>query len=128
MEKLVKVKMLKSAGTYVQGQEIEVSESQAKALCEPRRKNNGTQVVEFRLAMLLHEYQEKISQPIDIGGLTLAESKELGIKNVVEIPKADLNRPFAPGFAEVKDPMEGSSAKMAEQLNQNHASKRKVAS
>jgi hypothetical protein len=122
-EILVKVKMLKNAGAYMSGDEVEVPESQAKVMCEKRKRHNGYDLVDYRVAMPLAEYERIKALPIDLGGLTLDEARELGIKNVVETPPSEIERPFHAGFEEKKDPMEGASAKQSEKINQKRKSR-----
>lgn len=118
-EKLVKVKILKNVGTWVEGQDVEVTESEARAMCTVRKKHNGYELVDHRTAITLEEFEKIRNLPIDKGGLTVEELKALGLKNVVELPKSELERPFHPGFVETRDPGEGASAKASVELNQS---------
>ena len=122
-EKLVKVKMLKNAGQFMAGQEVEVLESQAKSMCEVRKRHNGYGLVDYRVAMDLEEFMKIKAAPVELGGLTIDEAKELGIKNVVKTPQSELDKPFHAGFEEKKDPLEGASAKFSEKINQQRKSK-----
>lgn len=82
----VKVKVLKAIGQYSPGQEVEVDEATAKALCEPRKHNDGTRVVESINAMLMSDFEALKNQPVNKGGMTQGELSSMGIKNVVQTP------------------------------------------
>lgn len=126
-EKLVKVKILKNVGTWTQGDEVEVTESQAKAMCTVRKKHNGYELVDHRTAITIEELEKIQSAPFDSSQLTIEELKDLGLKNVTILPQTELHRPFHPGFVETKDPAEMESAKVSIELNEkNPASKRRV--
>lgn len=127
-EKLVKVKILKNVGTWTEGQEVAVTESQAKAMCTVRKQHNGYGLVDYRTAINLDEFNRIKSLPVDKGGLTVDEAKDLGIKNITVIPKEDLERPFHPGFIENKDPAEMASSKVATDLNESNPSSRRKSS
>ena len=125
-EKLVKVKILKNVGTWSQGDEVEVSESQAKAMCTTRKVHNGYDLVDYRTAITMDELDKIRSIPIDMGGLTVDEAAAMGLKNTVEVPKEEVRRPFHPGFVDKKDPEEMASAKVSIEMNAAQQSKRKV--
>lgn len=126
-EKLVKVKILKNVGIWTQGQEVEVPESQAIAMCTVRKKHNGYELVDHRTAISVEEFEKIKAAPFDQSQLTVEELRDLGMKNVTPLPKAELERAFHPGFIETKDPAEGASAKQSLEMNEkNPSSKRRV--
>jgi hypothetical protein len=126
-EKLVKLKILKNVGHWMQGDEVEVPESQAIAMCTIRKKHNGYELVDHRTAMTMEELEKIKAAPFDHSQLTVEELKDLGLKNVTPLPKADLERPFHPGFTETKDEAEGQSARQSIEMNEkNLSSKKKV--
>lgn len=104
----VKLMILKNAGSYLAGQTADVPEDQAKFMCEVRKVHDGTKLVEFRTAMPIAEWEAIQAAPVDKGGLTQDELADLGMKNVVQTPEAELNKPF---FGVKKDPAELESAK-----------------
>lgn len=113
-EKLVKVKMLKNAGPYVIGQEVEVSEAQADSMCTLRKRETGYGLTDYRVAITIEEFEKIKSMPIDLGGLTIEEARELGIKNIVSPPTEQ--KAFQPGFQETRDSVDTSSAKNTDQV------------
>src|SRR4051812_42683062 len=104
MSSLVKVKILKNVGPYLEGQIVEVSETDANAMCTVRKFHNGYTLIEHRTAIALEDFEKLKALPVDQTDLTVEEAAALGLKNIVEIPKSEMERPFHPGFVESKDP------------------------
>jgi hypothetical protein len=127
-EKLVKVKILKNVGTWMEGDEVEVTQAQAQAMCTIRKKHNGYELINHRTAITMDEFNKIKELPVDLGGLTVEEAKAMGVKNTTVVPKQDLERPFHPGFVETKDPAEMASSKVSVEINANHSSNRKKVS
>lgn len=85
--KKVKVKIMAHVGKYQPGDIAEVPADQAEFMCEIRKRNNGHELVEYRTAMLLSEYEAVKDLPIDKGGLSQFELAQTGEKaNVVKTP------------------------------------------
>jgi len=116
-DKKVKLKILKNVGPYLEGQEVDVSEADAVALCTVRKVYNGYEAVDFQCAMRAEDYERLKALPVDQGGLTVDEAQALGLRNVVALPQSELERPFHPGFTEHKDGSEGVSAKASVEYN-----------
>ena len=74
-KKMVKVTILKHVGGYMPGQEVEVDEETAAALCDGSK------------AMKTEDHNAKLAKEADVKGMTVAEMHEKGLKNV---PMADL--------------------------------------
>lgn len=124
MSDLVKVKILSSVGQWMAGDEVEVTPEQAKAMCTPRKKNNGYELVEHRHAITMDELQKIKDLPRDKSLLTVDDLKELGLKNVVETPKEEIEKPFHPGFKDTKDSAEGASALQTLNSNEKNPNKK----
>lgn len=116
-EKLVRIQLLQNAGSYVANQQVEVSEEQAKSMCTPRKRHNGHGLVDFRVAITLEELEARKKLPIDKGGLTLDEARALKIDTRIATPKEELEKPFHPGFKEVKD-MPSQKQKQSKVVNE----------
>lgn len=91
--KKVSVKILKHVGAWVPGQVVEVDEAMAKHLCHVNELTDGITSVKHVRAMLLEDALAAEEAAKDIGGLTSAEAKAMGIKNVTDsssvAPKLD---------------------------------------
>lgn len=83
----VKLRILANVGSHRPGDEVEVSEEQAKHLTARRSRSRGADEVEhFRAAMPVEEYEELKALPPDKGGLTKDEAEALGLPNRVQTP------------------------------------------
>ena len=121
-DKLVKVKFLKNVGHWTEGQEAEVTAEQAQAMCTVRKKHNGYELVDHRTAISIEELEKLKAMPFDKSQLTTDELKALGGKNVVVIPKEELEKPFAASFKVSKDPAEAASDVLTAELNEKNSS------
>lgn len=85
-QKTVKVKILTNVGIYTKGQEVEVTETEAKAMCTVRERNDGHKLIPYQTAMLMSDWEKIKKAPIDKGGLSQGELEAMGEKNVVPTP------------------------------------------
>jgi hypothetical protein len=90
-KKKVKVKFLKHVMEFVPGQVVELSEDYARQVCKATEVWDGTRLVSAQRAMLLEDAEklEKITKE-DIAKMSVAQMNELGVKNVVETPAAEI--------------------------------------
>lgn len=141
---LVKIKFLKNVGHYVEGQEIEIAQDQADALCAPRERYDGEKLVKWQAAATVEQLSKAQALTLEQGGFSLDEERKLGIHK----PASDPNGPgpILPAglqaleeqrnavqetpstdeasFSEQKSADEGKSAKASIELNQNNKRKR----
>lgn len=104
MEKIVKVRFLKNCMQWNIGDEVEFPESKANDICQVRIKQAGEGRIEkFQVAMPVEEIELLKALPIDKGGLSKDELRSLGLKNVVQTPISEIEKPFAPFFEEKKE-------------------------
>jgi hypothetical protein len=85
-EKKVRVKILVPVGHYSMGQEVEVSQADALAMCTVRNRHDGHGLVKYQTAMTVEDFEKLKSTPVDKGGLTQDELAALGEKNIVQTP------------------------------------------
>lgn len=124
----VTVKILKHCMQWKPGDDALVSQAEAEAMCQVRKRHNGTTVEDYRVAMPLDEFERIRNAPVELGGLTLDEARALGIKNVTQSPPLPEFSPFGPHFGESKDPAELESAKLSAEINHHNQKKKKASS
>ncbi len=142
MNEKVKIRFLKNAGRFVQGQEIECSPEEAQSYCAVRERHDGYQLIKFQAAMTIDEIEKLSLIPVELGGLSLDEARALGVKNIAVDPKGYGPDSILPDrlksadkvpssdeacFQNVKSPDEGKSAKHAQEINASNP-RRKQAS
>lgn len=84
---LITVKILKHVGPYTPGQVVDMTPEEAKSVCTPRERHDGTQLIRTQLAMTLKDFEIMKAAPVDKGGMTQGELAAIGEKNIVETPK-----------------------------------------